>query len=294
MRERGLPKRAMFVGTPGYMSPEHEDGKDLDFSDDIYVLGICLYESLCGHRPAPGEYSPLHILNEAIPPTVDTLVESCLAPKPRRLASAVDFTRRLELAFAVHQPLSVTLAEGQLHEVIAAIRDMTPEEFMELPAGQRTLVLMKCEDLIAAEDDRLALARAEFISVLSRLTLHAPTEQYRPIAEAALHFGFEYERPGMGWIGDRRVREALNEAAMKVGSANHAAISDRVVAWLGQIELDVREGWFFHSLRELLDRLLADPACQEVHATKLGTYRRKINQLQRRDRHEVGPTDHSG
>src|ERR1051325_6822908 len=48
------------VGTPGYMSPEQEDGKDLDSSDDVYVLGVCLYEALCGHRIKVGDYEALN------------------------------------------------------------------------------------------------------------------------------------------------------------------------------------------------------------------------------------------
>ena len=282
--KKRLTKDGYVVGTPGYMSPEHEDGKELDFSDDIYVLGICLYEALCGHRPAPVEYAPLYIQNEAIPPAVDALIESCLWPKPRRLASASDFGRRLELAFVVQQPLSVVLAEGQLHEIIAAIRDMTPEEFMELPAGQRMLVMGKCEDLVASPEERLAQARAELLSVLSRLAIHTPTDRYRPIAEAALRIGFEHHRTGETWIGDRRVREAINEAAIRVGSANHTALSDCVVVWLGATKLEDKEGWFYHAVRELLDRLLANPACGEEDAAKLAKRRQEVSRLQRTDR----------
>ena len=279
--KKRLTKDGYVVGTPGYMSPEHEDGKELDFSDDIYVLGICLYEALSGHRPSPGEYASLHIQNEAIPPAVDSLIESCLFPKPRRLASASDFLRRLELAFIVQQPLSVVLAEGQLHEIIAAIRGMTAEEFMELPPGQRMLIVGKCEDLVAAQDDRLTLARAEFLSVLSRLALHMPTERYHPIAEAALRMGFEYRRPGGEWVGDRHVRDAINEAAIKVGTANHAVLSDCLGSLLQATQLQDKEGWFFHAVRELLDRLLANPACSDDHAVKLAEHRQEINRLQR-------------
>jgi len=181
-------------------------------------------------------------------------------------------------------PVAEVLAEGQLHEIIAAIREMTPEEFMELPAGQRMLVMGKCEDLVAGQEDRLALARAEFLSVLSRLAIHVPTDRYRPIAEAALRMGFEYRRPGGEWIGDRRVRDAVNDAAMRVGAANDSALSDCVVAWLGVSGLEGKEAWFYHAVRELLDRLLANPACSEDHAAKLAEHRQQINRLQRTER----------
>lgn len=281
--KKRLTRNGYVVGTPGYMSPEQEDGKDLDYSDDIYVLGICLYEALCGHRPSPGEYSPLHVQNEAIPVAVDQLIESCLAPKPRRLASAPDFARRLDTAFLVQQPLSVVLADGQLHDVIASLRDMNPEEFMELPAGQRMLILGKCEDLIETQDLRLAAARGEFIAVLSRLAVHVPPDRYRIIGEAALHTGFEYQRPGTEWVGDRRIRESLKGAAIKIGAPNHAVLCKCLVSWLAEVDVETKEVWFLHAVRELLDSLLANPACNEDDATCLADHRQKINRLQRNE-----------
>ena len=68
------------IGTVGYMSPEHEEGKELDPSDDLFVLGGCLYEALCGHRIQQGEYQPLNASNELIPPAIDNLVQKCIAP----------------------------------------------------------------------------------------------------------------------------------------------------------------------------------------------------------------------
>ncbi|MCA9011223.1 MAG: serine/threonine protein kinase [Planctomycetaceae bacterium] len=279
--KKRLTKEGYVVGTPGYMSPEHEDGKELDFSDDVYVLGICLYEALSGHRPAPADYRPLHIQNEAIPPSLDSLIEACLCPKPRRLASASEFARKLEHAFIVQQPLSSLLAAGQLHEIIAAIRDLTPDEFMELPPGQRLLVMDKCEDLLAASDERLATARAEFFAVIVVLAIHAPTDRYRPLAEGGIQIGYELKRTGGEWIGDRRVRDAMREASIRVGAANHAVLAECVVNWLDDTKLEEKEAWFFHAVRELFDRLLANPHCSDEHAALLSGRRREINKLQR-------------
>ena len=41
-------------GTPSYMSPEQAKGKDVDHRSDIYALGVCAFEMLCGRLPFVG------------------------------------------------------------------------------------------------------------------------------------------------------------------------------------------------------------------------------------------------
>jgi serine/threonine-protein kinase len=41
-------------GTPSYMSPEQAKGKDVDHRSDIYALGVCAFEMLCGRLPFIG------------------------------------------------------------------------------------------------------------------------------------------------------------------------------------------------------------------------------------------------
>ena len=74
-------------GKYSYMSPEQSTGSPLDHRSDIFSLGICLWESVTGHRlfrrsdnaqtlhavregqiPAPSEYNP------RVPPALDAIV----------------------------------------------------------------------------------------------------------------------------------------------------------------------------------------------------------------------------
>jgi serine/threonine-protein kinase len=62
-------------GTPSYMSPEQAKGKDVDHRSDIYALGVCAFEMLCGRLPFVGAdaveilYQHIH----AVPPAPSTL-----------------------------------------------------------------------------------------------------------------------------------------------------------------------------------------------------------------------------
>jgi len=268
------------IGTPGYMSPEHEDGKAVDPSDDVYVLGVCLYEALIGHRIAAGQYEALNDKNEAIPPQIDELVQDCIAPKGGRIQSASEFGRRLAAAFHVGAPLSTILVDGQLHQIIEAIRNFTPEEFMSLPDGQRLLIIERTKDLIEA-GDRMHLARMEFLTVLPTLALHIDSEEYREIVVAALKDGFEHESRS-GYVGDRQIRSSLEEAAKRVGGQNHRVVVEALIAWLENHDIESQEAWVYHSLRGLLQVLMANVACTRDSAISLANLLKQVNRLQRR------------
>ena len=44
-------KTYTLIGTPNYMAPEVIRGKGYSLSADLWSLGICLYEFLCGYVP---------------------------------------------------------------------------------------------------------------------------------------------------------------------------------------------------------------------------------------------------
>jgi serine/threonine protein kinase len=77
------------MGTIAYMAPERLNGIAAA-SNDIYSLGVILYQMLTGHLPGSGEVAEL-------PPLMDALVRHCITPDPReRIISADELLRSFE------------------------------------------------------------------------------------------------------------------------------------------------------------------------------------------------------
>ncbi len=164
---RKLTKSGFVVGTPGYMSPEQHAGDPVDERTDVYSLGVTLYESLAGHPMRHGAYEPLSSVNETIPPAIDDLINNCIQDKQRRLDSVRTFNSQLSGALQVPtRPLSELLTHGQLHEIAFQVETLTPTEVMNLPAGQRDLLLAKINDVVSSEKETLEVASERFLDLM--------------------------------------------------------------------------------------------------------------------------------
>ena len=70
-----LTAAGKIMGTPGYLSPEHCLGQEVDHRADIYALGITYYEMLTGSMPFRGD-SPIALLRAILqddPPDIRQL-----------------------------------------------------------------------------------------------------------------------------------------------------------------------------------------------------------------------------
>jgi len=90
-----LTATGMFMGTPGYLSPEQCLEEDVDQRTDIYSLGVTLYEMLTGVTPLNAD-SPLALLRQIIdveprdvselrpevPEALRTILRKMMAKKP--------------------------------------------------------------------------------------------------------------------------------------------------------------------------------------------------------------------
>jgi serine/threonine protein kinase len=82
------------LGTPGYMSPEQEQGGDIDARSDLYAVGAVIYECFAGVPPPASvsgsfEIAPpsaptsgRHAPNARIPPEWRTIIHQAMAPLP--------------------------------------------------------------------------------------------------------------------------------------------------------------------------------------------------------------------
>lgn len=132
----------IWVGTPGYVSPEQLRGLPATPRSDVFALGAVLYEMLSGQRAFKGatkadtlsavlehDPPPMTMPGRPVPPALDKLVRRCLEKGPDdRFQSARD------VAFALD-----ALSTGSVSESAAPVVPATPTRRW-LRAGAALLV----------------------------------------------------------------------------------------------------------------------------------------------------------
>jgi serine/threonine protein kinase len=280
-----LTESGYVVGTIGYMSPEQLEGKPLDGAADLFSLGMTLYEALAGHLPQAGQpYVSLSDANEAIPPAIDEIICACLVPdKTLRIQSTDDFINRLKNAFRTDVPLSVLLTDARLHELHAALRGMSPEEFKEKPKGQRLFIITRVKDLMRTQSKALVRPTAEMLALLTRLAIYEPENQYEAIVKAAFEWGFT-KWYGETWQGDPEIRNSLASSARVSNVQTHGVIAKAFLGFIEGTSLETQPRWYLHELRTVAMVLLANPI-SEAHAEALAELYDRINVIS----HTPGP-----
>jgi len=142
-----LTSTGMLLGTPEYMAPEMARGEPIDARADIYELGIVLFQMLSGHVPFKGNtplavvvkqleepLPPLYLLNPAIPPAVDKVVQKATAKKREdRYRSAGELAQALRLAISSPDNPSEAMARNA-----PALRSSQPIVLPPPPPDQGT------------------------------------------------------------------------------------------------------------------------------------------------------------
>lgn len=102
----------VFLGTPGYMSPEYCRGESIDPRSDVYAMGCLLYELITSSPPYAGD-TALYIMSQHISATTPTItgtaaverfnpvIARCLAKAPNeRYPTVADLKSDVERAMA--------------------------------------------------------------------------------------------------------------------------------------------------------------------------------------------------
>ena len=274
-----LTESGFVIGTSGYMSQEQVAGEILDPRTDIYSLGITLYEVLAGRRFPVGDYDYLSVLNEAIPSQIDELIRDCISSREARVASAKDFASRMQAASYSARPLSEILAHGRLSELASALGDLDASEFMQLPAGQRALILAKVEDVVASDDDKLIYAGEELLQLMIVRGLYLADDDYKPLIEASVRWAF-VKRFG-AYEGSNRIRDALEQSCHSARGGSHNTIANTICAFFESVSLPTKADWYLHTVRQIITTLLANATCQQEVASRLVKLLREVNRAQR-------------
>jgi cGMP-dependent protein kinase 1 len=69
------------IGTPHYMAPEIITGKGYSYSVDLWSIGVCLYEFMCGGVPFAEDAEDPYEIYESIIKTVNIKIKKKLKIK---------------------------------------------------------------------------------------------------------------------------------------------------------------------------------------------------------------------
>jgi len=185
-----LTATGMFMGTPGYLSPEQCLDQEVDHRTDIYSLGVTMFEALSGKTPFVAD-SPLALLRQIVdvePPDLASLNPE-VDPELRNVVAhmmAKDRDQRTascgELIGALETYLEARGASGNLVERLAASTAGTPPS---VPAAAEAD--LESQPTVAVSGEKPPPARG---------TALAPTTMAPLVTRAAPLVGEPAERRG--------------------------------------------------------------------------------------------------
>ena len=149
---------------------------------------------------------------------------------------------------------------------------------MRLPKGQQSLILLKVANIVDSGESNLAHPSARFLELLLKLCILMSKDGYREIVVRAVPWAFEKEFNGR--IGRDSIRRALERASHEASGEAYEVLREEFENFLERAELEDREEWYLHAVRNVLQNLLANPTCTHSEEPLVKALR-KVNQIQR-------------
>jgi hypothetical protein len=160
------------------------------------------------------------------------------------------------------------------------IQEYTADGFINLPQGQRALILAKVFDVVGSNDARLDFAAEGFLELMLTRGVFLGKEDYREIVRPSIQWAFEKHFEGAAREGRETIRKALELAAFTARDGAFEVLSEETLAYLEMVGLSSKEDWYLHTLRDVVEALMANPTCESA-ASELAKYLRNINSVQR-------------
>ncbi len=273
-----LPSAGLYAGTPAYAAPEQWLGEPLGPYTDVFALGLVLFEMLGGRRPFEAESrlalmqqvieAPrprIREINPHVPPSVDALIHSALAPNPsQRPATARDVANVLhaieqDVATVPYKPagrvaskvgpwsiVAIVILIGVIAALVATLR--APRRAAPINRTPVVAVLPLSNMTGSAANDYLAagiadslttsLASLDGITVLSRAAVTGALASKGQPSHLAKELGATY-----------LVEGAVQQAGDRVRLNVNLVRPDNSVEWADSVE------GAFQSVFELQSRL---------------------------------------
>ena len=245
----------------------------------FYPVAIRSAHVICAQALTHGSYEELSNANETIPPAIDDLIANCIDAKARRLESVKLFSSQLSGALQIPaRPLSELLTHGKLHEISLHLESLTAADVTNLPAGQRDLLLAKINSIVTSNDPGLEFPSERFMQLMLTRGIFLPKDDYRDIVVPAIDWAFE--KIFVVRLGKLTLRDAIEEASFTARGDAHQVLMEEFTKLLGRINLDDKEDWFLHAIREIIAALMANPACV-TSSPELKKAYRHVNKIQR-------------
>jgi hypothetical protein len=155
---------------------------------------------------------------------------------------------------------------------------LSATDVVNLPVGQRDLLVSKITDVAGSNEPTLEYASERLLELMLTRGVYLPSEDYRDIVRPAVDWAFE-KRFG-DRIGKLTLRDALEIAAFVARGEAHKIIMEEFIALLGRVDLEQMDNSYLHTFREVIVALLANPACTEG-SPQLKVAFRRVNSIQR-------------